>query len=259
MGVGGRPVSAIERAGHFSGWMLAPLFGLIALARRKRPIHSDGEMFMAVVAQLQGVEPSKLRLGTRAIVRLSASIGGAPRRRFDLLGVAIRFNLGDQACESLPSTQDVLLASSRSVLALPAALFSTNVNDFLGNEYHGMASFETSQFGRGRLRLRWQQAAQAHGSRTERLDQALSQGRAIATLEFCPSAAGAWVSLATIELRERLSIDQASFRFSPFRDGGGIRAVGYLQWLRVAPYLLAQAARPSRTRTSRALTRSGRG
>jgi hypothetical protein len=80
----------------------------------------------------------------------------------------------------------------------------------------------------------------------ERLEAALHAGQARFTLEVFPrrgEAAGRWHPVAELRLVEQVTLNPATLRFWPYRDGRGLRPVGFVHSLRIPTYRQSQAGR----------------
>lgn len=227
-------------AGTVVGAIIGPIFAAGSAARQARVFHPKGVIHAATVTSSH---PVGERLAGGAIVRFS---GAAWRRERapDMLGMAIRFRK-DRPPSVVPheDDQDLVLATMRSVFAIPVAFFTTNPHDFLGNTYRGAALFAVDGLGRVRLQARPLAPSPEAADRTHRLDRAIANGNAVFAIEAASS--DGVVELATLVVGPRLTLDEAELAFHPFREGQGIRPTGFVQDLRRAVYPASQAARRS--------------
>jgi hypothetical protein len=240
-----RPLPFREECGLLVGAMLAPLTAAMSKAREARMFHPDGLVYAA------SVEPSARapdlwrlaeRLGGQALVRLSSALWRKPHEWPDVLGAALRFGDG-------PAQQDLLLATIRFPWTMPFAPLATNFHSFLWNHYHAVSPFEVDGVGVVKFRLRSPRLSRdGRLSRAAHLRQAVAEGRAVYELELRrlsePPLARHWEPVARITLEQQRELDQQRLRFSPFRDGAGIRPIGFVHALRVAAYAASQQARP---------------
>lgn len=241
-----------ELVGFAGGALLAPLAAAGSYLRRARIFHPDGVVYraeVAVAAPEGAARDVALRLAGPALVRLSGALwrrrpGRA--RSPDLLGVAIRFRSDPTpGVVPEPTDQDLLFATVRSPLWVLYALAATNVHSFLDNDYHAVALFDAAELGDVRLRLRSPGIGSDDMNREEALEQAVCTGDAVFELQARQARFGSrHETVARIHLLERVEIDQAALRFSPFRAGRGIVARGFLNALRILPYPASQLARP---------------
>lgn len=245
-----KPDSIGEMAGRVVGAVLAPLFAAGSLLRQARIFHPEGVCYCATVEALTTtpeLAPVAQRLAGHALVRLSSALWRGGKEWPDVLGCTIRFGESEVITTEAPAdAQDVLLASSPRVLILPLAPLWSDPHDFLDNTYYGMAPFEIEGVGLVRLELVPPAVVENSGrNRLERLDHAVAAGRAVFVLrvQHCIGSPE-WISVVEIRLEQRLSLDQEALRFSPFRDGRGIRPRGFVQAMRRAVYELSQRARP---------------
>lgn len=237
--------------GRLVGLMLAPITGIGALLRQARFFHPEGVVYRAMVRPLPLPPPYgdvAKRLTGQALVRLSTAWWRHGHEWLDVLGCAIRFRGGEREITPEPevSDQDLLFATVRWPWTTLAAPLMTHQHDFLGNNYHGVSPFDVTGLGPAKWRLISPVIATEGRDRGERLDRAVSEGRARFTLQVRRLRAGAeWVDVADLWLRERVDIDQSALHFSPFRSGRGIRPRGFVQGLRAPTYAASQRFRPA--------------
>lgn len=229
--------------GRMIGATVAPLTFLGSLIRGNRLFHPDGVIYRAEVEPIARDGQLGLlaqRLAGTALVRLSGALRGWPqgKRALDLLGVVVRFRSVDDATpRSLPGDQDLLLVTAKSVPGIVLAPLRTNVNDFLGNRYYAILPFTLEGLGKVYLRLVPQAKAPAGPDRRERLALAVAQGKAVLRLEMQVADHGdQWLPIASIVLRERLSIEDRELTFDPGSSAMGLVPRGVLQWLRPTAY-----------------------
>jgi hypothetical protein len=179
------------------------------------------------------------------------------REWIDVLGCAIRFH-GDAAvaADAAAGDQDLLLATIRSPWTTLFAPLTTEQHDFLCNDYYAVAPFALEGGSRAlKLRavaIRDERHALAPGgsgpalSRGERLELDVRNGRAALELQ-ARAGRGRYAPVARIALRHRVDLDQARLRFSPFRDGRGLRPRGFVHALRQGTYAASQSAHRGRS------------
>lgn len=242
-----------ELVGFAVGMALAPFAAVGSLVRRARVFHPEGVVYGAEVTPDTAGGPAREvanRLVGPAFVRLSGALWKGQKEWPDILGVSIRLR-GDATVSPEPasSDQDLLFATVRSSWLLPLSPFTTNVHSFLGNEYHALGVFETAELGRVKLRLVPSGVPGGGRSRLESLERAAARGGAVFELQARPLLLGArYEPIARIRLVKRLTIDQEALRMSPFRAGRGIVAKGFLNAMRLLPYVASQLARAPRAR-----------
>lgn len=244
--------------GRGIGVLAAPVAAIGSFVRGARIFHPDGVVYRADVhADVKEGALGELasRLAGRALVRLSGATrrekaGTSPR---DILGVALRFN-APRGADPAPGSrsQDLLLISIQHLWQLPFGALLTNPRDFLANTYHALLPSRVDGLGVVKFQI-VPEAFAAEGEeamwRLERLEHAVRRGRAVMHLQVKGAERGAeWKALATVVLRERVNIDQAELRFTPFHDGAGIEPVGFVQGLRWAVYPASQAGSALRRR-----------
>ncbi|HSN99503.1 MAG TPA: hypothetical protein VLS89_14505 [Candidatus Nanopelagicales bacterium] len=239
-----------QAIGRALGRLAAPLTFLGSLARGARIFHPEGVVYRAEVQPL--VEEGALgRLGQRlaglALVRLSGGILPWPAsgRLPDVLGVAARFrDSEDLRPELMRGDQDLLFVTARSLLTLPIAPFTTNVDDFLANVYFAILPFKLEGLGEVELRLVPETTSPPGDNRRARLAEAVAADEATLRLEVqIEGGAEGWIPVAAIHLREQLPIDQGELRFDPGTAAMGLVPHGVLQWTRPAAYAASQAGR----------------
>ncbi len=240
---------ATEPLGRGVGALLAPLTGAVSLLRRARTFHPEGAVYLsqvsAVTARGKAAGIAR-RLEGPALVRLSSAWWRGGKEWTDVLGCAIRFRHSQSVSVSAEEgDQDLLFATIRSPWTTLLATLTTHRHDFLDNDYYAVSPFFAPGLGRVKWRLRTTGAAETEGDRGEKLDAAVRSGHAAFQLEFRPLGLGRrWRPVARLQLRERVVVDQAALRFSPFRTGRGIEPRGWIHALRRATYAASQAARP---------------
>ena len=230
--------------GRVAGLFLAPLFGVGSLLRQARFFHPSGVCYRADVVPSAGTLQSLgERLGPAALVRLSGAWWRSHERP-DVLGIAVRFQDTPGAAPQ-SGDQDLLLATIPLPVLTPVAPLWTNVHDFLDNTYYGVSPFEVSGVGSLRFRLRPAAPAPAAADRNRRLAAAAAAGTAVLQLQAQDAPGATWHPVAELHLTTELTLDQASLRFSPFREGRGLAPRGFVHGLRRGVYLFSQAARPA--------------
>ena len=233
-----------EECGLFVGALLAPITATLSKAREARMFHPDGLVYEAKVesaARTPDLAQLAERLGQRALLRLSSALWRKPHEWPDVLGAALRFGEG-------PARQELLLATIRFPWTMLFAPLATNFHSFLWNHYHAVSPFEVDGVGIVKFRLRSPRLSNQGLSRAEHLRQAVTERRAVYELELRrlnePPLSRHWEPVARITLLKARDLDQQALRFSPFRDGAGIRPIGFVHALRVAAYAASQQARP---------------
>jgi len=238
-------MGAPELLGRIVGVLVAPLVFVVALLRRARAFHPDGGVFRAEV-RATAVDAPLARVAERlagpALARLSAAMVRGDVEKPDVLGLGVRFGAA--------GTQDLLLATFDGFgpRQLRAALASTDVHDFVHNDYRAVSPFRID--GAGLVTLHARGEATGGGgdgvTRAERLEQAMAAGRAVLHVEAHaagPDGADAARPLVDVVLVGRASVPPASLRLSPFHDGLGLRPVGFLAGIRWVVYPVSQLAR----------------
>lgn len=250
-----KPAAVVEDLGRWVGGLMAPVIGFVSSVRRARMFHPDGLVYVARVEPSEGggrdLAAVAERLAGPAIVRLSSAWWRGEKEWLDVLGLAVRFVSPHCVGDSFPNDrdQDLLLATIRFPWTTPFAPITTRVSTFLWNHFHAVSPFEVEGLGRVKLRLRSPRIANPEARpRAEHLARAVAAGSAVYQLEARrlerPLYRRSWESIARVILERPIDIDQAALRFSPFRDGRGIRPVGFVHHLRASTYAASQQARP---------------
>jgi len=254
---------ATEALGRAMGGLLAPITGEGSLLRRARLFHPDGVLFRADVRPVVhegAVGELAQTLAGPALVRLSSAWWRHEKELPDALGIAVRFCGRAKAATSVEASardQDLLFASFQHIWSLPLAPITTNVHDYLANEYHAILPFYVLGLGRVKFRLVPPRQPETTGSRRERLERAVAAGNAVFRLEVAQAdAIGArlrsperilrmlrWQTVVAIDLEDRSLVDQETLSFTPFHAGRGIMPIGPFQMLRAATYAASRAGR----------------
>lgn len=240
-----------ETVGQVVGRLWAPQFRVIAHKRHARALHAEGLCLQAEVVPVRTDPPFTEvaeRLAGPALVRLSTATWRGGREWPDILGASVRFRRDARLTEqAAPEDQDVLFSTAKHVLTLAPAVLSTRVHDWLENDYFSLAPFTVPGLGLTKLRLTSpHDGVRRHGSRVQRLREALSEGQAVLTFEAWPLEHGlphTWTPLAQIHLRSEVQLDPERLRFNPFHEGLGIVPRGFLNALRRPIYQQSQAGR----------------
>lgn len=242
-----------EQVGRWVGATWAPAARVGSTLRHARVLHPEGVTFSAHASPVParpGLAALAQRLQGPALARLSTALWRGGREWPDILGLAVRFHAKrTPTAEAEDGDQDLLCATLRSPWTMGLAPLTPRVHDFLANDYYAVSPFAVEGVGRAKLRLTSLGPAGRTGRRVERLQEAVRAGRARFTLELQPlrgELAGVWLPVVHLALQQEVRLDPARLRFDPFRDGRGLRPVGFIHSLRVSPYRHSQAARARR-------------
>ncbi len=240
--------SALGRA---AGWLGAPAFGLVSLARRARTFHPRGATYVAAV-EAHPNAPAELaslavRLSGPALVRFSGALWKHAHVLPDVLGCAIRFRASmRETAEPSAGDQDLLFATIRRPWTMPFAPLTTNVRDYLANDYFAVSPFDAALGRQVYLRVHpGHRSRLERGPRAERLDAEAALGDARFELDVSNGPYGPWSPAVTISLGHRADVDDEALRFRPFRTGRGVRPRGFVHALRRGVYAMSQLARPA--------------
>lgn len=238
-----RPAEAV---GRVLGWGLSPLTAALALMRRSRVFHPDG---VVVKARVQPVadDPQLWGLARRlegpAIARLSSAWWKNGKEWKDNLGFALRFRTSEEVgVEIHEHDQDLLFATIRSPWTTVLAVITTDVHDFLANDYYAVSPFKVHGVGRVRWRLVSERPVMSGETRTEKLRRAIREGLAAFTLE-AKRKGRTYEPVARVSLEEEVELDQRMLRFDPFLDGRAIEPASFIHKLRFGAYAGSQNAR----------------
>lgn len=212
-----------------------PIF-VRSLIRGARAFHPRGSVCRAEVTALDDVVGP--RLAGSALVRFSGVSADENSPAQTVIGMAIEFG----------TDQDLALATFEAFLKTAEGTRTTNVADYLGNQFASVAPWRTR--GLGVVWYRVIPAPEATGpkvgTRTERLDADIAADRAKLILEAreAPGPDGALRSrVAELRLVERLPTDDRALRISMFRTGRGLVPTGFRNGVRAIAYPASQLAR----------------
>ncbi len=233
-----------ERVGWALGWLSAPAFAAVALARHARVFHPEGVVLagrVEPIARGGAFGTVAERLTGPALVRFSTALWRRGKEWPDALGCAIRFRAKDEpSSEPDDGDQDLLLATIRTPLATPLGPVGTHVHDFLANRYFGTAPFDVRGIGRGKWRVVAERALEPTvkdtRERGRRLAGDVARGDAALRLELRRTWRRRYVPVVRIRLLSVVPVDQERLRFSPFRAGRGIAPRGFVHALRRGAY-----------------------
>jgi hypothetical protein len=207
-----------------------------ALFRGARAFHPHGSVCRAEVVALDDVVGPRLAGETH--VRMASSTAEENSPDPSIIGMGIKFG----------TDQDLACGTFESFLHAGDATKTTNVADYLANQYASVAPWRVKGLGIVWFRVVPDPAAAVPktGSRTERLDADIAAGRAKLVLEARerPNPDGAVrARLAELRLVERLPADDPKFHISMFRTGRGIVPTGFRNGVRAIVYPVSQFAR----------------
>ena len=238
-----------EALGRAAGWAIAPAFGLASLVRNARVFHPAGVMVHAAIRKSADapveLHPLAERLAGYAMVRFSGALWkreGAP----DVLGCAVRFHrhAKDKAMAA-EGDLDLLFGTARRVWTLPLAALTTDVHDYLANDYFAAVPFDVGLDRPLYFRIHPSHpAAQRKGTRGTRLGHELKKGTVALGLDAADAPTGPWRPLLTIVLERFARVDGQAIRFHPFHGARGVHPRGFVNALRRGVYTLSQRARP---------------
>lgn len=251
--------------GAVGGVFLSPWTGAGSWLRHGRLFHPTGMVFAAEVSEA-GVDTAGQAIAERlagpALVRLS-SAWWKRGEWLDVLGCAVRFTRPPFQEAARSGDQDLLFATTIRPWTLPFSALTTKNHDFLANDYYAVSPFEVDGLGsvEWRLRALWRTDEphavmsarsiadaspllyERHGARRERLLNAVASGHAEFLLEYAPYRSPSRIHdessfrpVVRVTLRQELPLDQQALRFDAFRDGRGLKPVGFIHGLRRATY-----------------------
>ena len=208
-----------------------------SLFRAARAFHPRGSVCKAQITALDDLAGP--RLAGAAEVRFASSTADENAPDPSIIGLSIKIRDADQ---------DLAFGTFESFAKAGQATDTTNVADYLANEYASVAPWRVRGLGIAWLRLVPSPAAHVPktGLRTERLDADIAANRATFILEArsAPNPDGPLLrKLAEVRLTERLPADDPKHRISMFRTGRGIVPTGFRNGIRAIVYPVSQLAR----------------
>lgn len=237
--------------GFASGWLVAPVFGLISAARHARTFHPCGPVFHAHVEPHPQAPRELHALGEHvrgaALVRFSGALWKRELHIPDVLGCALRLRQTEgESASAARDDQDLLFATIRRPWTMPLSPLTTDVSDYLENDYFAVSPFRsrdvTQPFYLRMHPVAWER--DGSGARGERLQRAVEARAVMMSLELGEKPFGPWQPLAQVELQRAAEVDGEALRFDPFHAGRGIQPFGFVHALRVGVYKASQFARP---------------
>ena len=237
---------SIIKSPGFLRRLLTPFARFNAWARHVRILHPRGMVYRAEVVALANSSPMK-ELGERisgdAMIRLSGAWWRGNREWKDVLGCAVRFL--PKSDDEQSGEQDLVFATVRRPWTSILAAFTTDPHDFLENDYYAVSTLEVVGLGRAKWRLIPHRARTGGRNRWQKLERAVLQDLAAFRVDVLRiEKSKDWVAVAEIRLKERMSVDQETRRFSPFSNGRGIEHRGLIHGLRIATNRGNQKTRP---------------
>lgn len=230
--------------GAVVGLFVGVLAAFASIVTGRRAVHAHGVLCRAELRALDVVVGP--RLAGPAVVRLGGALHADDAHGRDVLGMAIRTRPRNAAhdLDLRRGDQDLLLGTFESFHTMARALARTDVHDFCANEYGSVAPWHVA--GIGVVKLRALPPAKPESGRAadrlSRLDADIESGRARFTL-VTEDARGNRRPIAELHLLERLTIQDSALRTSMFRNGRGLRPVGFRNGIRALVYPLAQTGR----------------
>lgn len=233
-----------ERLGDVLGLALAPLAAGLSLLRDARGFHPRGAVYHGEITSIAhgSLVPLGERLIGPALLRFSGGLWKSQQLP-DMLGLAIRLRTRhDDSPNPDENDQDLLFATAPSMLLLPAALLTTDITDYLANDYYAIAPFDIAGLGLSELRIVAPRPISSGTTRERKLAAAIREDGAVLRIELRRARSRDWEPLAllTITPPARLAIDERALRFSPFRDGRGLVPRGFVHALRRGVYAGSQ-------------------
>lgn len=225
--------------GALLGLVVGVVIFPVSLYRGARAVHADG---VVCRAELIARAPAGQPLAGPALVRLSGAFAGQVTTSSDVLGLDIRMQRTASA-DARHGDQDLLLGSFESFATAGRDRANTNIGDYLANGYSTVTPWWLASHGPVILRLIAPAALPADrgADRLARLDADLAADRA--RFELAIGTGDARVALAELRLVERIAIDDRGLRASMFRQGRGVRPLGFRNGIRATVYPMSQTAR----------------
>lgn len=237
----------LEWLGRGAGVLTAPIAGGIARLRNARTFHPTGLIHRVDLRVHQrcaeDIRTAAARIAGSGLIRLSSSWWKTGERP-DLLGIGIR--IAPAETRSSPP-QDLLFATARSLVTLLPGALTTNVHDFLANDYFAMAPFMIDGVGRVKLKLKTRGRAPEGPGGTDRAHRLLEALRTDdgAGFDLMILRHGEYQPFLRVLIGERVMLDDNSFELSLSveHDGRGIRPVGFVNGIRRMAYRASTRAR----------------
>ncbi len=230
-----------EALGRVTGWITAPLFAAASFARHALTFHPRGHTFVARALRHPDLTlelaPFAERLTGDALVRFSGALWKDEPYLPDVLGCAVRFRHdANETAEPESGDQELLFAT---------APVTTNVEDYLANDYYAVSPFDVGLVHALYFRLRPERPARhVIGDRDARIDDAVARGVAAFEIDASASAWGPWSPVVRVTLLRVARVDQEALRFQPYRAGRDVVPRGFAHTLRRGAYAMSQWARP---------------
>ncbi|HYO53180.1 hypothetical protein [Archangium sp.] len=237
--------------GIFFGLLLLSwVFFILSFLRRARFFHPSGVVYSGRAVPASGLESVAeaqvaALLSGATLVRFSGGLFKSKGKgaRMDSLGLGLRFHCQPGPCSpESRGCQDLFLVSFRSFGVMARDIKASNPCDYLANTYWAITPYEVKGLGRVSLRITPFGAGGPAEARDERLEDAVREGVARLQLEMAPLGTDEYRPLAEIHIEERVELEDA-LHLTPRASGSGLRPVGFLQGLRVAPYAASHLAR----------------
>jgi len=240
-----------ELFGFILGYPLGLFFAAGSILRNSRVFHPRGLLFCG---EIETYPESPVKFPPHALVRFS-SAWWKNREWPDALGLAIRMseNMAHSASPARGDT-DLLFASFRKPWEIFLSPFTTDVTDFLSNNYFAISPFHISDNLKVDFMIDPSRGHRSGGSREEKLLGNVIGGKVVLRLMMKVRGQKTWKMVARIIIHDESQIDQEALRFFPFRTGGKFRPAGFLQHLRFGPYKMSQWVRPGTEITSGEMT-----
>lgn len=235
-----------EVLGEWLGWLGAPVFALTSRVRKARTFHPRGDLVRVNATPVNpgaGAWSERLanlgeRLSGDGLLRFSNALWKSGRWP-DALGCALA--LVD--AKGRPE-QHLLFATIRRPWTMPFAPFTTEVRDYLANDYFAVSAFSAPALPRLWLRLHPEAPPRSPDAlpRRARLEQAVRDQRTL-LLEGSDSPWGPWTPFVRVTLLEALEGDPPGVEFDPFLDARGLVPHGFIHALRRGAYAGSRSGR----------------
>jgi hypothetical protein len=225
--------------GAVFGLAIAVLIVPVSLYRGARAVHAEGVVCRAA---LVARDPAGQRLAGTALVRLSGAMAGQATPGSDVLGLDIR-KQRTPSDDKRAGDQDLLLGTFESFHTVARDRARTRAGDYLANVYSTVTPWWLPGHGAVTLRLvpPAAQPVERGADRLARLDADLAADRA--RFELAAGTGARQVVIAELQLIARIALDDRRLRTSMFRQGRGVRPLGFRNGVRATVYPLSQVAR----------------
>lgn len=237
-----------ERVGAQLGSVIAPIFAAVSRIRGARTFHPRGDLARVTVEPIASEDHALKRLGWslkgKGLIRFSNALFAAKVPVMpDVLGCSLAL-----VDEDGKPDQHLLMATIQRPWTMLLAPMSTNVKDYLANDYFGVSPFSAPGIESLYLSLRREEAGeqQTAEDRQSLFTKEVDAHRSL-VLAASTGPRGPWTPVARVTLQERLGEESGAMEFDPFLDGRGLVPHGFIHSLRKSVYAASRKGREQAT------------